>query len=875
MCSNETTIAMSYNDKSRPRVSDNGSVRPQHNQRNHHHHRQQQQEGEEERRRRRHEEDEESRRQDEERAKIVARYKLGREPGAEIDPWEDPTFEVYHVTDRYGFMHDSRLPDTPTADELKNREHEFVREKKWLQMVAKWSQLRAGKDRKLLDKFRSRVYKGVPHKLRGRVWQLLLNVDQEMEKNRGRYQEMCDIAHKCSPEVRQIDLDVNRTYRDHIMFRQRYDIKQTELFNVLAAYSMYNSELGYCQGMSQIAALLLMFLNEEEAFWALSVLMTNKLYAMHGMFIHGFPKLMRFQRHHDKILKKYMPKLKKHLDKNGVDSGIYTLKWFFQCFLDRVPFTLALRFWDVFLLEGDCVLTAASFTILKLHKRNLLRLSMEEILDFLQVRLQKTFGLDDDAVVTEMEKNMDDLRRSANLSAGQPDEAELPRAEPPQGTIRSRVTPAGWVSATGSTSSSAVIAELQQQQQRSQSSKRSLVTETEEQNTSFHDTSVDEVTSATSSLVADHPAADTSFHGDFPDRSPPSAEVRSIPDRSGPSSDFSHREALSPVSLLASGPYSSHQQDAEEDDVSNIAGCNGLNSSSRASPPQKVSIYVPYPGAVSDRSTPTRLPAVDSAVGAVVRDDHVSDSALRQIDDALNQVLDAAVDLSLEPQITIQQQRHSGTTRVTIRQRLSPSPIPNHPSYTSLSLSPSLSPISPKRTHRSSRSSSPISPLQSPLWSGACDPFGRDLPPPPPVSPRSQPPTPFSEKHHVTSPPMSPRRPFSASFQDGITSVSDCHVWTPHAPTNLPPVPTNLPPAPVLPGSLPRSKYSERHTAGDSSLTKDLTKPPSRRQMARTHSPPVPPARTRSTHLAQSPSVSPPNHITTPTERSSGNHSRL
>lgn len=46
-------------------------------------------------------------------------------------------------------------------------------------------------------------------------------------------QEMCDIAHKCSPEVRQIDLDVNRTYRDHIMFRQRYDIKQTELFNVL------------------------------------------------------------------------------------------------------------------------------------------------------------------------------------------------------------------------------------------------------------------------------------------------------------------------------------------------------------------------------------------------------------------------------------------------------------------------------------------------------------------------------------------------------------------------------------------------------------------------------------------------------------------
>jgi hypothetical protein len=39
--------------------------------------------------------------------------------------------------------------------------------------------------------------------------------------------------------------------------------RQQELFNVLAAYSMYNTEVGYCQGMSQIAALLLMYMQEE------------------------------------------------------------------------------------------------------------------------------------------------------------------------------------------------------------------------------------------------------------------------------------------------------------------------------------------------------------------------------------------------------------------------------------------------------------------------------------------------------------------------------------------------------------------------------------------------------------------------------------
>ena len=44
-----------------------------------------------------------------------------------------------------------------------------------------------------------------------------------------------------SIDIRQIDLDVNRTYRNHIMFRERYNTKQQMLFKVLVAYSVYNS----------------------------------------------------------------------------------------------------------------------------------------------------------------------------------------------------------------------------------------------------------------------------------------------------------------------------------------------------------------------------------------------------------------------------------------------------------------------------------------------------------------------------------------------------------------------------------------------------------------------------------------------------------
>ena len=41
---------------------------------------------------------------------------------------------------------------------------------------------------------------------------------------------------------------IQGTYREHDMFRERYNGRQQALFHVLAAYSVYNSEVGYCQG---------------------------------------------------------------------------------------------------------------------------------------------------------------------------------------------------------------------------------------------------------------------------------------------------------------------------------------------------------------------------------------------------------------------------------------------------------------------------------------------------------------------------------------------------------------------------------------------------------------------------------------------------
>lgn len=55
-----------------------------------------------------------------------------------------------------------------------------------------------------------------------------------------------------------------------------------------------------------------------------------------GFFVDGFPKFHRFIEHYDKIMSKFLPKLKRKLDKCGFDSILYTWKWFFVVFQERV-----------------------------------------------------------------------------------------------------------------------------------------------------------------------------------------------------------------------------------------------------------------------------------------------------------------------------------------------------------------------------------------------------------------------------------------------------------------------------------------------------------------------------------------------------------
>lgn len=94
----------------------------------------------------------------------------------------------------------------------------------------------------------------------------------------------------------------------------------------------------------------------------------------------------------------------------------------------QIPFSLCLRIWDIYMIEGERVVTAMAFTILRLHRNKLLKMKdMDLMTDLLQTQLYRDFGYTDDNVIRVLEQSMIDLQRYKMDLPPPPGDNELPR----------------------------------------------------------------------------------------------------------------------------------------------------------------------------------------------------------------------------------------------------------------------------------------------------------------------------------------------------------------------------------------------------------------------------------------------------------------
>lgn len=219
-------------------------------------------------------------------------------------------------------------------------------------------------DRKELERL---LRSGVPLIYRAKIW---LECSGALEmKDPGLYNDL--LAQNGEEEVlKEIEKDVVRTMPLNIFFGGE-GVGVGKLRRVLTAYSRRNPAVGYCQGMNLVAStLLLVFADEEDAFWTLAAIIERILPE------EFFSPSLLPSRACPLVLLDYVqetcPKLFAHLADLGIDLPAICFSWFLSLFTDCLPVETLFRVWDVFLVNGMDVLFRFALGILKNNEAELL-----------------------------------------------------------------------------------------------------------------------------------------------------------------------------------------------------------------------------------------------------------------------------------------------------------------------------------------------------------------------------------------------------------------------------------------------------------------------------------------------------------------------
>ena len=239
-----------------------------------------------------------------------------------------------------------------------------ARTEKWQYMLEHYKTYQSIKRFKL----KSRTRKGIPDNLRSYVWQLFAGKDKLVKK--GLFEKLDKEPINKNSEF-SIIKDLDRTYPLCQLFKEKYGKGQRNLFRVLSNYSKYNKNIGYVQGLGYLAALFLIYMDEESAFYMLHAVIKN--YEMEGLYLPGFPDLKKKFYVLLNLEKKFIPEIYNILKRDEALPSFYASEWFMCLFCKKVKPNILVRIIDVFLYEGYKVIYRFAIAFLKMKENDFIK----------------------------------------------------------------------------------------------------------------------------------------------------------------------------------------------------------------------------------------------------------------------------------------------------------------------------------------------------------------------------------------------------------------------------------------------------------------------------------------------------------------------
>jgi hypothetical protein len=110
--------------------------------------------------------------------------------------------------------------------------------------------------------------------------------------------------------------------------------------------------MGYVQGMGYMAAILLTYMDKEDAFSIMLKINNGEQYRMKDFYNLNMTGLKIAFYVLMNLVKKFMPKLHTHFMNEMFTPPLYATNWFMTLFSSNMPLQLTLRIWDIFFVEG-------------------------------------------------------------------------------------------------------------------------------------------------------------------------------------------------------------------------------------------------------------------------------------------------------------------------------------------------------------------------------------------------------------------------------------------------------------------------------------------------------------------------------------------
>ncbi|XP_066872612.1 TBC1 domain family member 4 isoform X2 [Kogia breviceps] len=256
-----------------------------------------------------------------------------------------------------------------------------------------------------MEDIHTSLKEGVPKSRRGEIWQFLA-LQYRLRHRLPNKQQPPDTSYKellkqLTAQQHAILVDLGRTFPTHPYFSAQLGAGQLSLFNLLKAYSLLDKEVGYCQGISFVAGVLLLHMSEEQAFEMLKFLMYDL-----GFRKQYRPDMMSLQIQMyqlSRLLHDYHRDLYNHLEENEISPSLYAAPWFLTLFASQFPLGFVARVFDIIFLQGTEVIFKVALSLLSNQEALIMECeNFENIVEFLKSTLPDMNSSEMEKLITQV-----------------------------------------------------------------------------------------------------------------------------------------------------------------------------------------------------------------------------------------------------------------------------------------------------------------------------------------------------------------------------------------------------------------------------------------------------------------------------------------